>query len=209
MAGSKCAQCGSDADRSRWLQEAFISAKDAKDGTLTKKAEEFKRFEVSLEAKRAQIDTDSIALVRKFEKKKKQLLRQLEEDNMPEEEAIAKLKDLEQANVLLNDDLLELQLRQMDADDSILSEFEQRYASQKPCYFRANLSVARGGSDVGSRMKHRAGGICAGGSVQHVVESTRYRAYRAGSMESKEVVTSRRCTQQEVPGTRYDLMLVS
>ena len=108
------------------LQEEFISKTLAKDGTLTKKADEFKRFEVALEVKRAQIDADSTGLVRKFEKKKKQLLRQLEEDNMQEDETIAKLKDLEQANVLLNDDLLELQLRQMDADDSILSEFEQR-----------------------------------------------------------------------------------
>ena len=117
-------------DSVHWLQEAFIGNTLAKDGTLTKKADEFKRFQVALTAKRAEIDADSVALVRKFEKKKKHLLRQLEEDNMREDEAVAKLKELEQANVLLNDDLLELQLRQMDADDSIISEFEQRYAAQ-------------------------------------------------------------------------------
>ena len=102
-------------------------------------------------AKRAEIDDKSVGLVRKFDKKKKKLQRQLDEDNMKEDEAISKLKDLQQENVALNDDLLELQLRQMDADDrcvtfflqfcvtagralltsctgrSIMSEFEQRY----------------------------------------------------------------------------------
>ena len=68
-------------------------------------------------AKLAEIDDQSVSLVRKFDKKKKKLQRQLDEDNMKEEEAISKLKDLQKENVALNDDLLELQLRQMDADD--------------------------------------------------------------------------------------------
>ena len=102
------------------LQANFISNTLAKDGTLTKKAEEFKRFVTALDAKRQEIDAQSIGLVSKFDKRKKMLLIQLEEDNMREDEAIAKLKDLQKDNVALNDDLLELQLRQMDADDSIL-----------------------------------------------------------------------------------------
>jgi|LauGreDrversion2_3_1035106.scaffolds.fasta_scaffold313148_1 hypothetical protein len=68
-------------------------------------------------AKRAEIDAQSVSLVRKFDKKKKKLQRQLDEENMKEDEAISKLKELQKENVALNDDLLELQLRQMDADD--------------------------------------------------------------------------------------------
>ena len=68
-------------------------------------------------AKRAEIDSQSVSLVRKFDKKKKKLQRQLDEENMKEDEAISKLKELQKENVALNDDLLELQLRQMDADD--------------------------------------------------------------------------------------------
>ncbi len=60
------------------------------------------------------MDDNSISLVKKFEKRKKKLLIQLEEDNMKEEEAIAKLKDLQKANVALNDDLLELQVQTLE-----------------------------------------------------------------------------------------------
>ena len=63
---------------------------------------------------RAEMDDNSISLVKKFEKRKKKLLIQLEEDNMKEEEAIAKLKDLQKANVALNDDLLELQVQTLE-----------------------------------------------------------------------------------------------
>eukprot|EP00960_Hanusia_phi_P049832 759816-Hanusia_phi.AAC.4 len=58
---------------------------------------------------------------------KKSLIRQLEEDNIREEEAIAYLKELQESNLELNDDLLEIELRQMEDDDQILSDFERRY----------------------------------------------------------------------------------
>jgi hypothetical protein len=66
------------------------------------------------------MDENSISLVKKFEKRKKKLLIQLEEDNMKEEEAIAKLKDLQKANVALNDDLLELQVQTLEPSISCL-----------------------------------------------------------------------------------------
>ena len=66
------------------------------------------------------MDENSILLVKKFEKRKKKLLIQLEEDNMKEEEAIAKLKDLQKANVALNDDLLELQVQTLEPSISCL-----------------------------------------------------------------------------------------
>ena len=112
------------------LQETFITNTLDKNGTLTKKADEYAKFVAALHAKRAEIDSQSILLVQRFESKKKKLLRQLDEDNMPEEEAIQKLNELLDANMVLNDDLLELELRQMDADDAIMSEFEHKYEVQ-------------------------------------------------------------------------------
>jgi len=88
------------------------------------KVMEKERFKVCMKESRAKIDAASIALVHKFESKKKKLLRQLED--MREEDAIKKLKELQDANDELHDDLLELELRQMEADDQIISEFERR-----------------------------------------------------------------------------------
>ena len=73
-----------------------------------------------LHEQRAEMDENSVSLVKKFEKRKKKLLIQLEEDNMKEEEAIAKLKDLQKANVALNDDLLELQVQTLEPSISCL-----------------------------------------------------------------------------------------
>mmetsp|Transcript_40907 Transcript_40907/g.83700 ORF Transcript_40907/g.83700 Transcript_40907/m.83700 type:complete len:526 (-) Transcript_40907:117-1694(-) len=106
----------------RQLSTEFI------DNTLNSngsKMTEKTRFEMSMKESRAKIDADSIALVRKFESKKKKLLRQLED--MREDEAIKQLKELQDANEELHDDLLELELRQMEGDDQIISEFERRF----------------------------------------------------------------------------------
>lgn len=83
------------------------------------------RFVDALKGSRARSDKDSIALVAKFDQKKKKLMRQL--DDLREEETIKKLRELQDANTELNDDLLELELRQMEADDQITSDFERRY----------------------------------------------------------------------------------
>lgn len=61
------------------------------------KVMEKERFKVCMKESRAKIDAASIALVHKFESKKKKLLRQLED--MREEDAIKKLKELQDANV--------------------------------------------------------------------------------------------------------------
>mmetsp|Transcript_55839 Transcript_55839/g.132503 ORF Transcript_55839/g.132503 Transcript_55839/m.132503 type:complete len:528 (+) Transcript_55839:265-1848(+) len=89
------------------------------------KTTERERFVKMLGSSRSKNDSDSIELVRKFEAKKKKLLRSLED--LGELEAIKKLRELQDANVQLNDDLLELELRQMEADDQIISAFETRF----------------------------------------------------------------------------------
>jgi len=103
-------------------------SKDYIEATLQEnkaKYAEKQRFEEALKGSRAQSDQDSISLVSKFDAKKKKLMRQLED--LREEETIKKLRELQDANTELNDDLLELELRQMEADDQIISDFERRY----------------------------------------------------------------------------------
>lgn len=103
-------------------------SKDYIEATLQEnkaKYAEKQRFEEALKGSRARSDQDSISLVSKFDAKKKKLMRQLED--LREEETIKKLRELQDANTELNDDLLELELRQMEADDQIISDFERRY----------------------------------------------------------------------------------
>mmetsp|Transcript_15228 Transcript_15228/g.36887 ORF Transcript_15228/g.36887 Transcript_15228/m.36887 type:complete len:527 (-) Transcript_15228:45-1625(-) len=103
-------------------------SKDFIDGTLNAnkaKYAEKGRFVDALRSSRQKSDGDSIALVGKFDLKKKKLMRQLED--LREDETIKKLRELQDLNTELNDDLLELGLRQMEADDQIISDFERRY----------------------------------------------------------------------------------
>jgi len=104
-------------------------------GTHGAKAEERERFIQALKGSREKSDKDSIALVGKFDLKKKRLLRQLED--LREDETIKKLRELQDANSELNDDLLELELRQMEADDQIISDFERRYGDLVNAFIEA------------------------------------------------------------------------
>mmetsp|Transcript_36740 Transcript_36740/g.114702 ORF Transcript_36740/g.114702 Transcript_36740/m.114702 type:complete len:470 (-) Transcript_36740:1828-3237(-) len=108
----------------RLLSEEFIENTIKEN---VKKENERSVFENALNRNREEKDEASISLVHKFNLKKKHLIRQLEEDNIREEEAVAYLKELQESNLELNDDLLEIELRQMEDDDQILSDFERRY----------------------------------------------------------------------------------
>jgi len=72
-------------------------------------------------------DSSGAGLVRAFDSKKKQLVRVLEEEQLKEDEGVMKLKVLLRDNIALNDDLLELQVRQMDAHDAIITHFQHAY----------------------------------------------------------------------------------
>eukprot|EP00277_Geminigera_cryophila_P028042 CAMPEP_0179463752 /NCGR_PEP_ID=MMETSP0799-20121207/45724_1 /TAXON_ID=46947 /ORGANISM="Geminigera cryophila, Strain CCMP2564" /LENGTH=544 /DNA_ID=CAMNT_0021267161 /DNA_START=12 /DNA_END=1646 /DNA_ORIENTATION=- len=109
------------------LQESFIASSLDKEGTLTQKSHEFARFVEALEAQGNTFDLHSIGLVRAFDSKKKLLVRVLEEEQLKEDEGVSKLKVLLRDNIALNDDLLELQVRQMDADDAIMTHFQHAY----------------------------------------------------------------------------------
>ena len=79
-------------------------------------------------------DSSGAGLVRAFDSKKKQLVRVLEEEQLKEDEGVSKLKVLLRDNIALNDDLLELQVRQMDAEDGIMTHFQHAYEVPTPSH---------------------------------------------------------------------------
>jgi hypothetical protein len=139
----------------RTLSQEFIDGILGNNGKVSRcsvdtKRQERERFEKVLAGCRSKIDADSKGLVRKFDAKKKQLLRVIASKEVAESEK--KLNELRTANVRsvitrfgfsgvtvlirnandilqvqLNDDLLELELQQMEQDEQIISAFEQSY----------------------------------------------------------------------------------
>ena len=158
------------------LTNVYIETTVAQDAN---KVKDRQLFEQVLNESRAKNDAESISLIRKFDAKKKKLQRQL--DDMGSDEAVNKLQELDKANVQLTDDLLELQLRQMEADEQIISAFEGRYGnlvqvfveSAQQSYFQKVRDLENSFNEKALTMTQEELDAHAAGSLEDLSEGTK------------------------------------